>query len=840
MKKLYNILILSILVFSLQAQLLDPVHWTTEVKSLGDNTYQLYFKATLVQGWAIYSQSSDPNAAAPTEISFAKDANISLIGKPEELGKKKEGPEPLFDNLIVSKYYDHVDFVQKIKVKDPNKPVQAEVYYMTCNSEKCIPPTPKPITFYLSEGTKTTGDAGTSDHSIATASTSSTPTEINSSSSTKDSKLLDPVKVKCEMSKSAAGNPVLTFTATMDEGWHIYSNKIADGGPIPSSVDFEQGSHFTLKGELQEKSEHKISAYDEIFEMDLVKYKEQVQFIQEIEVKDPNTLVKGSFTYQTCDAKQCLPPVTLGFSYDPKTEKLIFEGANKGTGMAPPIDFNGDIVDQSNPNLINGLENPKGNCGEELIKGTSNWWTFIFGFIGGLLAILTPCVFPMIPLTVSFFTKDSKQKGIRNAIIYGIFIIIIYVSIGLLVTSIFGATALNELSTNWIANFIFFIIFIVFAFSFFGYFEITLPSSWTTKSDALSESGGLIGIFFMAFTLALVSFSCTGPIVGSALVQSATSKLGPFLVMLGFSMALAIPFGLFAAFPAWLNSLPKSGSWMTNVKVVLGFLELALALKFLSNTDMARKWNILPYEVFMALWVVIFALMTAYLFGLFKFPHDSPVKKLSKPRMVFALAALGMTFYLASGFIYQKDVNSYRSLNLMSGIAPPSTYNLFLPKAQINETLKSKYISFTKCANNLDCFKDYYEGLTYAKEVNKPILLDYTGIFCQNCRRTEDRIWVADRVRNTIANDYVLVSLYCDDPKQLDKQILSKPRNIVLKTVGNKWADHQILNFEQNSQPLYVLLTPQEEILAKPRGYRDGIDSYYDFLQCGLNAFKKI
>ena len=403
----------------------------------------------------------------------------------------------------------------------------------------------------------------------------------------------------------------------------------------------------------------------------------------------------------------------------------------------------------------------------------------------------------------------------------------------------FGATALNELATNWIANLIFFLIFVVFAFSFFGYFEITLPSSWTTKTDSMADSGGYIGIFFMAFTLALVSFSCTGPIVGSALVQSASSTIGPFLVMLGFSMALAIPFGLFAAFPAWLNSLPKSGSWMSSVKVVLGFLELALALKFLSNADMARKWNILGYEVFMGLWVIIFALMTIYLFGWIKFPHDSPLKKLTSTRWFFALASLATTVYLATGFIYKKDVNSYKSLNLMSGIAPPSTYNYFLPPPQVNPELKSRFMSFTKCANNLDCFKDYYEGLTYAKEMNKPILLDYTGIFCQNCRRTEDRIWVADKVRNMIESKYVLVSLYCDDPKQLEKEILSKNRNTLLRTVGNKWADHQILNFEQNSQPLYILLTPEEQILAKPRGYRDGIDDYATFLQCGLDAFDK-
>jgi thiol:disulfide interchange protein len=831
------------------AQMFDPVHWDQEVKSLGNNEYELIFKAKLDQGWAIYSQTSDPNAAQPTEVTFKKGNHYSLIGKVEERGKKKEGPEPLFDNLVVAKYMDHVDFVQKVKVTDPSKTIDGEVYYMSCNSERCIPPSPKAMSFKIGGGDKgigTTTVANESDQAVVgstnhaeNAMEASASPMLNSTNSSPSPGILDPVKTTVSVEKKSEKIHSLKINAKMENGWHIYSNKIGEDGPIPSSVDWEPGGHYKLVGELNEVSDHRIEGYDEIFEMKLIKYKESVDFVQDIEIIDPSKPVKGGFTYQTCDASKCLPPKTIAFTYHPNDGKLEFDGMAGSTGAVPPLDFTGDVVDQTNPNLRASLLNPLGNCGEELIKGTNHFWTFIFGFLGGLLALLTPCVFPMIPLTVSYFTKESKKKALSNALIYGLSIIVIYVTIGLLITALFGATALNELATNWIANLIFFLIFVVFAFSFFGYFEITLPSSWTTKTDSMADSGGYIGIFFMAFTLALVSFSCTGPIVGSALVQSASSTIGPFLVMLGFSMALAIPFGLFAAFPAWLNSLPKSGSWMSSVKVVLGFLELALALKFLSNADMARKWNILGYEVFMGLWVIIFALMTIYLFGWIKFPHDSPLKKLTSTRWFFALASLATTVYLATGFIYKKDVNSYKSLNLMSGIAPPSTYNYFLPPPQVNPELKSRFMSFTKCANNLDCFKDYYEGLTYAKEMNKPILLDYTGIFCQNCRRTEDRIWVADKVRNMIESKYVLVSLYCDDPKQLEKEILSKNRNTLLRTVGNKWADHQILNFEQNSQPLYILLTPEEQILAKPRGYRDGIDDYATFLQCGLDAFDK-
>ena len=835
------------------AQMFDPVHWEQEIKSLGNNEYELIFKATIDKGWSIYSQTSDPIAAAPTEVTFKKAAHFSLIGKVEERGKNKVGPEPLFDNLVVAKYMDHVDFVQKVKVTDPTKAIDGEVYYMSCNSERCIPPNPKPMSFTIGAKSGNTsagavkGSGGMPTNQIE-AQNNTTAIESNPLGTSPvehklpppdKSGILDPVKGSLSAEKKSDKIHSLKFTATMEDGWHIYSNKIGEDGPIPSSIDWEAGDHYKLSGDLQEVSDHKIEGYDEIFEMKLIKYKKSVDFIQDIEILDPSKPVKGGFTYQTCDASKCLPPKTLAFTYFPSNGKVEYEGMAGSTGGLPPLDFTGDVVDQTNPTLRSTLVNPVGNCGEELIKGTNHFWTFIFGFLGGLLALLTPCVFPMIPLTVSYFTKESKKKALRNALVYGLSIIVIYVTIGLLITALFGATALNELATNWIANLIFFLIFVVFAFSFFGYFEITLPSSWTTKTDSMADSGGYLGIFFMAFTLALVSFSCTGPIVGSALVQSASSTIGPFLVMLGFSMALAIPFGLFAAFPAWLNSLPKSGSWMSSVKVVLGFLELALALKFLSNADMARKWNILGYEVFMGLWVIIFALMTIYLFGWIKFPHDSPLKKLSGTRLFFALASLATTIYLATGFIYKKDVNSYKSLNLMSGIAPPSTYNYFLPPPQVNPELKSRFMSFTKCANNLDCFKDYYEGLAYAKEMNKPVLLDYTGIFCQNCRRTEDRIWVADKVRNMIESKYVLVSLYCDDPKKLEKQILSKNRNTILRTIGNKWADHQILNFEQNSQPLYILMSPQEQILAKPRGYRDGIDDYATFLQCGLDAFDK-
>ena len=808
------------------AQILNPVHWTTETKKVSDKEYELIFKAKLDKGWAIYSQTSDPEAASPTEVTFTNGAHFEVLGKTQEIGKKKEGPEPLFENKIVSKYYDHVDFVQKVKIKDPSKPTKASVYYMSCDSEQCIPPTPKEFVFNL-EGTTASTDE--SPAGIA-------PVAVTMNGQSGSNEIYDPVKVVARIKKLNETSYQIELDVKIDQGWFIYSNKIGDEGPIPSSIDWEAATSYKKSGDLQETSEHQIKGFDDIFEMELIKYKEHVVFSQNIEISDPAQAIKGVFTYQTCDATKCLPPKSLGFEIDPKNVKIMLEGAGSSTGSI----IDGNNIDQTIPSIASTLANPVGNCGEERVRGTNYFWTLLFGFLGGLLALLTPCVFPMIPLTVSFFTKGSKDRksGVKNGLIYGLSIIVIYVAIGLLITAIFGATALNELSTNWIANVLFFIIFVIFAFSFFGYFEITLPSSWSNKTDSMADKGGLIGTFFMAFTLAIVSFSCTGPIIGSAIVESAKDPVGPAIVMFGFSLALALPFGLFAAFPAWLNSLPKSGSWMSSVKVVLGFLELALALKFLSVADMTKHWGILGYEIFMGLWVLIFALMTIYLFGFIKFPHDSPVKKLGPVRWAFALGALFLTFYLGSGFRYVPEYSSYHSLSMMSGLAPPSTYNYFLPPPVINSDIKSKYPSYTKCANNIDCFKDYHEGLAYAKETGKPLFVDFTGYGCVNCRKTEEHIWVNDKIRKKLIEDFVLVSLYVDDRAPLDAQLVSSVTKNPIRNIGNKWADFQIVNFNQNSQPLYVMMSPDEKILAKPRGYREGVESYNQFLDCGLEAFR--
>ncbi len=684
-----------------------------------------------------------------------------------------------------------------------------------------------------------------------------TPAPIEPQANIESGGLLDPVKWSLDIVKVDNNTYDLTYQAKIDDGWYVYSQYLpSDDGPVKTEFNYDPSDALTLVDKNEEISDYRIAGFDKFFDMEVIKFKKQVSFKQRIKTTDAKQPVKGYLIFMTCDDGQCLAPTDVSFYAEPgKLVALTGKAADERLSALTAVDkpkgaaakFTDGKIDQKISMISDTYKKPLGNCGEEDdASGQSTIWMFIMGFAGGLLALLTPCVFPMIPLTVSFFTAGSKDRktGIKNGLIYGASIIVIYVSIGLLFTALFGPEVLNWLSTHWLPNTLFFLIFIVFALSFFGYFELTLPSSWTNKTDSMADKGGLVGTFFMAFTLALVSFSCTGPIIGTALVQSATSSsVGPFFVMLGFSLALALPFGLFAAFPAWLNSLPSSGGWMTSVKVVLGFLELAFAFKFLSVADMTENWGFLRYELFMGIWVLLAFGLTLYLFGYIRFPHDSPIKKLSLPRTGLALASLALTVYLASGFMINEKTKAYSSLSMLSGISPPANYNFFLQQEALSSSkqdLKDRFKSFTKCANDLDCFKDYYEGMTYSQEVNKPVLLDFTGHGCVNCRKTEELIWIDDQVWDKINEDYVLISLYVDDRKKLDEIFISKYTNKKLRNVGQKWTDFQIVNFQQNSQPLYVLMSPDEKVMAAPRGFKEGIQDYADFLDCGLNTFRNI
>lgn len=872
------------------AQIFSPVKWTFAYEDAGaPNEYNLIFTAKIDDGWAVYSQylESDEGPVA-TEFTFDAGDHYSTIGKNEESGNIQTKFDKVFE-MNLTKFKKTGIFTQKVKVTDASKPITGYLTFMTCDDERCLPPTDVDFSFKITPKTgavepiekpkaapkkpeepndvkknappkvveqveQAIAETGVKKETIAAISEADTKAK-EPQQEEKASGIFEPVKWSWKSKDLGNDEYDLVFTAKIDKGWAVYSQYLeSEDGPIATGFYFDEGTHYAKVGK-NEESGNIQTKFDKVFEMNLTKFKELGIFTQRVKVTDTSKPIKGYLEFMTCNDERCLPPTEVDFSFALNGEAAapvaqVNKGPNVTTGP------NGEAaIDQVIPSLATGYKTPLGDCGEEAISDESLIWTFIFGFLGGLLALFTPCVFPMIPLTVSFFTppasKDKKVNqragAIKNALIYGASIIGIYVAIGLLITSIFGTTALQDLSTNWIANLAFFVIFVIFAFSFFGYFEITLPASWSSKTDQMADKGGLLGIFFMAFTLALVSFSCTGPIIGSALVESADSTAGPLVVMLGFSSALALPFTLFAIFPSWLNSLPQAGSWMTNLKVVLGFLELALALKFLSVADMTMGWGILPYELMLGLWVILFGATSVYLFGKIRFPHDPPNPKLSTTRKGFGVLFAAFTLYLMSGFMVNSKTGSYNTPSILSGILPPANYNIFLKDVKgeevagfikIDPSEVSQYVSFAECANNLDCFKDYYEGLAYAKSKNLPILLDFTGHGCVNCRKTEDNIWVQDDVRNRIQNEFVLISLYTDERKKLKEAFYSVKQNKKLRTTGSMWQDFQIANFDQNSQPLYVLISPDEEVLAAPRGYHSDVDEYSEFLECGLTTYK--
>ena len=601
----------------------------------------------------------------------------------------------------------------------------------------------------------------------------------------------------------------LVFKGKIEPKWHVYSQNNPEGGALPMRITYTTEG-IELIGTSEEKNLHK--AFNEVFGVDELFFEKDIQITQKIKVTDTNIKhIKGNIFCQACIDVCINLKEDFVFSLDGSSAQVEEKQ-----------------IDARSEDMAKNLEIPLKN--KELIGETqkeSNWTVFILGFLGGFIALLTPCVFPMIPLTVSFFTKQSKtrKKGVFNAFLYGFFILLIYVllSIPFHFLDNIDPEILNTISTNVWLNIAFFVIFVIFAFSFFGYYEITLPASWSTKMDNASNIGGIIGIFFMALTLAIVSFSCTGPILGSLLAGSLSSDGGATqlsLGMAGFGLSLALPFVTFALFPSLLNSLPKSGGWMTTAKVFLGFLELAFALKFLSNADLVQHWGLLKREVFVGLWFVLFALLTLYLFGIIRFPHDDPKKpllKLPKGRLVLGLLSGIFSIYLLLGLFGKNN------LRLLSGFPPPEFY-AFFPKEQVSEQI---------------VFKDYYEGMAYAKAHNMPVMLDFTGWACVNCRKMEEHVWTDPQVKQLMQR-YVLISLYVDDKEELpqDKQFDFKHRNgrvEYIKTIGDKWATFQEVNFSTASQPYYVLLSPDAALLSSPVQYVD-TDTYKEWLEKGIKT----
>lgn len=643
---------------------------------------------------------------------------------------------------------------------------------------------------------------------------------------------------------------VLVFTATVKDPWHLYGTELPKGGPTPTHLLVDKIEGAELVGGLT-STQKPIEKYDPNFEMTLRFFSGKVTFRQKIRITDPKKFAfVGAIRYMACNDEQCLPPANWEFTVQPKElGKLGDAAATKLTEETPATtEATATSLGEPSADSVASVDTLSVAPQDTAVLASSDLWApvipelkaygdkalnqaegslwmlLVGGFLGGLVALVTPCVWPMIPMTVSFFLKRSsdRKKGIRDALLYGIGIIVIYVSLGLIVSAVFGSDALNNLATNAIFNVAFFILLVIFAISFFGAFELVLPASWTAKMDAKADSAsGFISIFFMAFTLALVSFSCTGPIIGTLLVQAATSSSGmlaPAVGMLGFALALALPFTLFAIFPNLLQSMPKSGGWMNSVKVVLAFIELALALKFLSIADLAYGWRILDREVFLSLWIVIAILLGLYLLGKIRFPHDAPQEKTPIPALFLAIISFSFAVYMMPGLVGAP-------LRAISAFAPPlRTQDLNLYNGEVHAK-----------------FDDYDAGMAYARQVGKPVMIDFSGYGCVNCRKMEASVWIDPNVKHMLEEDYVLITLMVDEKAPLKEpiEIMENGEKVKLRTVGDKWSYFQRMKFGANAQPFYVLLDHQGKPLAPSYAFNEDVSAYLNFLKSGLSEFDK-
>jgi len=863
---------------TLSAQILEPVKWETSHQYLGDDEYELVFTAKIDDGWKIYSQYLESDdGPIRTSFNFDESAHFKLIGRTEEseTNRKKMFDEVFKMNLITMK--KEGVFTQKIKVSDLSEPVTGYLEFMCCDDTRCLPPTEVDFSFALTKKekesvvaqteTKEATDAVTEDiqttqesdqqpektnipavielesenkasqnsnEKVTTAlSTIDSPDQTSEMSGTdKQDGLLDPATWSGTIEKIEDKLYKLSFKASLEKGWYTYSQFTDPDGPIPTTFYYTEGDHYELLGPAEEIGEIK-EAPEPAFGGVIVKkfVGNKAEFIQQVKVADPNIPIEGELEFMACDNEMCTPPTPVSFRFVPATLTALVGDDMVASSDAPIVTFPENTSESDKRSYYQ-------ECGVATVEeGKSLWSIFVLGFFGGLLALLTPCVFPMIPLTVSFFTKStkSKAKGFFNASLYGFFILMVYIILSIpfhLMDSI-NPDILNEISTNVWLNVFFFLIFMFFAGSFFGYYELTLPDKWVNKSSSAEGVGGLLGIFFMALTLALVSFSCTGPILGSLLAGALTSDGGAWQLtsgMGGFGVALALPFTIFAAFPTLMKALPKSGGWLNTVKVVLGFLEVAAAFKFLSNADLVSHWGVLKVEPLLIIWILTFIGLGLYLFGKIKFPHDSPIQKLGIGRITLGLASLAFAAYMFSGLLYDEEAKSLKSLSLLSGFAPPACYSVFNP---------------CDCPQNLNCFKDFDQGVSHAQEVDKPILLDFTGYACVNCRKMEENVWPIDKVYDQLKENYILVSLYVDDKKELPEaqKIEVKRANGTtrkLRSYGNKWAHFQAKRFATNTQPFYVLLSPDgKTILNPPVGYTPDESEYAEFLRCGTESYQK-
>ncbi|MBQ5819019.1 MAG: thioredoxin family protein [Bacteroides sp.] len=638
----------------------------------------------------------------------------------------------------------------------------------------------------------------------------------------------EPVTWNVKFEKLSDTEAEISFVGQIERGWHVYSTDLGDGGPISATFNVDKIVGAKADGTLKPVGKE-VSAFDKMFSMQVRYFEKRAQFVQKLTLEGGPYEVTGYLEYGACNDENCLPPTPVEFSFKGEVATVANVTTPATSADETPVAEVAETPAPANESISGDLWTPvidklQSFGTTEVPTDISLWAIFIAGFLGGFVALFTPCVWPIIPMTVSFFlkrNKNDKAKGIRDAWTYGASIVVIYVTLGLAITLIFGASALNALSTNAVFNLLFCLMLVVFAASFFGAFEITLPSKWSNAVDSKAEATtGLLSIFLMAFTLALVSFSCTGPIIGFLLVELGTSGsiLAPTIGMLGFAIALALPFTLFALFPTWLKSMPKSGGWMNVIKVTLGFIELAFALKFLSVADLAYGWRILDRETFLAIWIALFALLALYLLGKIKFPHDDDDTKIGVPRFFLALASLSFAIYMVPGLWGAP-------LKAISAFSPPMStqdFNLYTNEVHAQ-------------------FDDYDLGMAYARQHGKPVMLDFTGYGCVNCRKMELAVWTDNRVSDLINNDYVLITLYVDNktPLPAPMKVVENGKERTLRTVGDKWSYLQRVKFGANAQPFYVLIDNDGQPLNKSYSYNEDIPAYIDFLETGLENYKK-
>jgi thiol:disulfide interchange protein len=809
------------------AQIFEPVKWKFKANVISVTEAEIVATATIEEKWHVYALkvSNNPDAIGPipTSIKINTSKDYTTSGPVKE-GKYISHFDTQFE-MELNYYENSAEFKQKIKFKgDKAIKVSGVVEYMACNDERCIFPDPELFELEI----KPTGLADASaPNDIAVDQAAEGNAVVASAGETH-------VKWNYEVLSVSADEYDLVFTANCESGWHIYAQKLeSNEGPVPTRFTFEPDAAYTLNGAVSEPKPTRI--YDKNFMMNIDYHGGVAKFIQKVKTSNgAKPVVKASVDFMQCNDERCLPPQMLFVKFDlasgtaQEYDPLANE-SSKSFGADDPFKMNS--VD---------LNAPLNNCGKEK-ENHSLWAIFIFGVIGGLLALLTPCVFPMIPLTVSFFTKGAeKEKGKQRAVIYGFFIFMIYfvLSLPFHLSKNVDPEVLNSIATNTWLNLGFFVVFIIFAISFFGFFEITLPSGLANKVDSASNLGGLIGIFFMALTLAIVSFSCTGPILGTVIgsiyssdIQGTVGFLGLELAMpaakvsaamMGFGIALGLPFALFAAFPALLKKLPKSGGWMDDFKVSLGFMEVALAVKFLSNADLVEQWGFFKRETFFAIWIVIGVMWLLYMLGKFKFKPGQGSKGMPKFKLAVTIAIAAFTLRIIPGVMPPSTWNRF---DFLSGFPPPKSYSWY--------HYEEEFI----------IYKDLAEAMNAAREQGKPLFVDFTGWACVNCRKMEDTVWPEDKVKEILANDYVMCSLYVDEKVELpiEEQFIyttKDGRKKQIKTVGNKWATLQTETFGNNSQPMYALLNERGQLLAPIEQYNPNVDTYVSWLECGLEAYR--